>query len=36
MDRQGAGELFSGLPNSQGGARMRWPAGAAARRKNGG
>jgi hypothetical protein len=30
MDRQGAGEVFSGLQGGQGGARMRWPAGTAA------
>ena len=29
MDRQGAGEVFFGFAMSQGGARMRWPAGAA-------
>jgi len=30
MDRQGAGEVLSGLQGRQGGARMRWPAGTAA------
>jgi hypothetical protein len=29
MDRQGAGEVFFGFAMSQGGARMRWPAGVA-------
>ena len=27
MDRQGAGDVFSGAAGGQGGARIRWPAG---------